>query len=134
MLYVLRIPIFPIVFMLFNRVVFGAYIPASAHIGSNVRFAYGGSGVVVHGRSVIGDGCVIGPGVTIGGRSGHEKVPVLGSNVYVAGGAKVLGPISIGNNVVIGANAVVINDIPDDAVVAGVPAKIIKKSTNKWIV
>jgi len=45
--------------------------------------------------------------------------------VYIGPGAKVIGAITVGNNVVIGANAVVSRDIPDNAVVAGVPAEII---------
>lgn len=71
---------------------------------------------------------MIGQNTTIGGRSGHYEVPKIGDNVDICAGARVLGPITIGNNVVIGANAVVINDIPDNAVVAGVPAKIIRIS------
>lgn len=52
-------------------------------------------------------------------------MPIIGNNVYIATGAKILGPIKIGNNVTIGANSVVIKDVPDNMVVAGVPAKII---------
>ncbi|ACK98051.1 serine acetyltransferase [Bacillus cereus G9842] len=45
-------------------------------------------------------------------------------------GAKILGPVSIGNNVVIGANAVVLKDIPDNCMVVGIPAKIVKTDIN----
>lgn len=69
---------------------------------------------------------MIGTNVTIGGRSGHYEVPSIGNHVEICTGSKVLGPIHIGDNTVIGANAVVINNVPDNAVVAGVPAKIIK--------
>lgn len=51
---------------------------------------------------------------------------MIGNHVTVCCGAKVLGAITIGNNVVIGANAVVCKDVPDNCVVGGVPAKIIK--------
>ena len=71
---------------------------------------------------------MIGTQVTVGGKSGHFEVPVIGDNVYLATGAKILGPIKIGNNVTVGANAVVIKDVPDNCVVAGIPAKIIKKN------
>ncbi|WP_240053851.1 DapH/DapD/GlmU-related protein [Bacteroides uniformis] len=54
-----------------------------------------------------------------------EKV-VVGDNCYFGVGVKVIGSVRIGNNVTIGANAVVTHDIPDNAVVGGVPAKIIK--------
>lgn len=53
-------------------------------------------------------------------------MPIIGNNVYIATGAKILGPIKIGSNVIIGANAVVINDVPNNVTVAGIPAKIIK--------
>jgi serine O-acetyltransferase len=95
-------------------------------ISKGTRFAYSGIGVVLHKRAKIGAHCVIGTNVTVGGKSGYYEVPIIGDNVYIATGAKVLGPIAIGNNVTIGANAVVINSVPDNAIVAGIPAKIIK--------
>lgn len=52
---------------------------------------------------------------------------VIGDNCYIGLGVKIVKPVKIGNNVVIGANAVVNKDIPDDCMVAGMPAKIIKK-------
>ncbi len=71
---------------------------------------------------------LIGSGVVIGGKEGSNKVPFIGNNVKIATGAKVLGGIRIGNNVTIGANAVVLKDVPDNAVVVGIPARIIKYS------
>ena len=50
----------------------------------------------------------------------------IGDNCYIGTGAVILGPIKIGNNVTIGANSTVIHDVPDNAVVVGSPAKIIK--------
>ncbi|WP_234816577.1 serine O-acetyltransferase [Bacillus mycoides] len=105
---------------------FGCYIPFTAEIGNGTIIGYGGIGIVIHKRAIIGDKCTISPGVTIGGTLGKSKVPVLGNNVIVGTGAKVIGPVVIGNNVVIGANAVVTKDIPDNCIVAGIPAKIIK--------
>ena len=49
-----------------------------------------------------------------------------GNNCYISTGVTILGPVNIGNNVTIAAGAVVINDIPDNCVVGGVPAKILK--------
>ena len=83
-------------------------------------------GIVIHRRVVIGDNCEIAQHVTIGGRSGHADVPVIGNQVFIGAGAKVLGPIRIGDGAIIGANAVVLKDVPPLAVVAGVPARIIK--------
>ena len=72
----------------------------------------------------IGDNCVIYHQVTIGNKAG--KYPIIGNNVTIYSGARVFGNIHVGNNVVIGTNAVVIHDVPDNSVVAGVPARIIK--------
>ena len=90
---------------------------------------------------VIGEGVKIGKNVTIYqnvtiGRKDIDiaKYPSIGDNVVIYSGAKILGNIVIGNNSVIGANSVVLNDVPENSVVAGIPAKIInkKKDINEW--
>ena len=65
----------------------------------------------------------VGPGVVIGRNGGF---PVFGDNVYVAANATVVGDITIGSNVIIGAGSVVTKDVPDNVVVVGNPAKVIK--------
>lgn len=84
-------------------------------------------GIIMNDKTRIGKNCNIHHGVTIGvkNRGCAVGVPVFGDNVYIGPGAKVIGGIRIGNNVAIGANAVVTHDVPDNAVVGGVPAKII---------
>jgi len=78
--------------------------------------------IVVNAKCKIGANCNINVGVNIGmGGS------VIGDNCYLAPGVKVIKPVKIGNNVMIGANAVVDKDIPDDCIVVGIPAKIIKR-------
>ena len=62
--------------------------------------------------------------VTIGG-NGRGKAPIIGDNCFVGAGAVIIGDIKIGNNVTVGANAVVTKDVPDNATVGGVPAKIL---------
>lgn len=65
--------------------------------------------------------------VTIGNDNGsHQGKPQIGDNVRIMTGAVVLGGITIGNNVVIAANAVVRNDVPDNTLVGGIPAKILR--------
>ncbi|MCE0493302.1 serine O-acetyltransferase [Vibrio salinus] len=71
----------------------------------------------------LGSNVTIVHNVTIAGKSG--EFPTVGNNVYIGSGACILGGIIIGNNVVVGANSVVTKNIPDNAVVAGNPAKIL---------
>lgn len=82
----------------------------------------------------IGENCTILPNVLFGKKNSmlpNNKVKIeVGNNCYVSTGAVILGPITIGDNVIIGANAVVNKDVPDNVVVAGVPAKIIKTNEN----
>ncbi len=105
--------------------VYNSVIPYQCKIGKGSYLAYGGIGVVIHKRAVLGNNVVIGSNVTIGGKSGIQDLPVIGNNVYIATGAKILGNITIGDYAVIGANAVVVKNVPPNAIVGGVPAKII---------
>lgn len=76
----------------------------------------------------IGKNCTILPMVLFGRKrpTDSDSTIVVGDDCYISTGATILGPVTIGNNVTIGAGAVVTNDIPDNCVVGGVPAKIIK--------
>jgi serine O-acetyltransferase len=120
------IPLLPTVCDLLIRLIHNCAVYSKTKIGRGTTFGYSGIGVVIHKRVIIGRNCIIGTNVTIGGRSKSKDVPVIGDDVYIATGAKVLGAIKIGNNCVIGANAVVIADIPDNSMVVGMPAKVIK--------
>lgn len=57
---------------------------------------------------------------------GYDKLATIGDNVFISTGVKIIGGVTIGDNVVIGANSVVVKDIPSNAIVGGVPAKILK--------
>ncbi len=105
---------------------FGFDIFELTDIGKGLHIAHM-NGVVIHKDVVLGENVSISQCVTIGQtiKNGEIRTPVIGSNVYIAPGAKVIGGIRVGNNVAIGANAVVTKDVPDNAVVAGVPAKIL---------
>lgn len=126
LLHRLRVPVLPKAIYALNRVVFGVVLPASATLGKRVVLGYMGLGTVIHARAVIGDQVVIGPNVTIGGRSGLRDVPIIEDDVFIGAGARILGPVRVGRGAVIGANAVVIKDVPENAVVAGIPAKILR--------
>ena len=82
---------------------------------------------MLHPETVMGRNCTLRHDVTIGTRSGDHDVPVLGDDVEIGAGAKILGSIRIGNRVSIGANAVVLDDVPDDHLAVGVPARVFPK-------
>lgn len=127
-LHQLHIPIIPeVINRVFVRLLFSCYIGLGASLGVNVRLGYGGLGVVIHKKVVIGNNVVIGAGVTLGGTPRKHGVPVIGDNCVVYNGAQVLGPVIIGSNSIVGANSVVLENVPDNCIVAGVPAKIIKR-------
>ncbi|MCI5223607.1 MAG: serine acetyltransferase [Candidatus Electrothrix sp. AR4] len=131
LLYLLRLPIIPdILNKLFIRILFGCHIGLGAKIGPKTSLGYGGIGVVIHTRAVIGENVIISTGVTIGGTSKKYEVPIIGDNTIIATGAKILGPVVVGKNCVIGANSVVLNNIPENCVAVGIPAKVIKREIN----
>jgi len=109
------------------RFKYGIELPYTVMLGHNVTFEHQ-HGIVIHGQTKIGDGCIIRQGVTIGNKSLETPfdAPSIGSYVNIGAGAKILGRVHIGDRAVIGANAVVTSDIPDYAVAVGVPAKVIK--------
>ena len=111
----------------FMRIIFACDISYKTKIGPNTLFPHHALGVVIHQDAIIGSNCILEQNVTIGGRSGLTTLPKIGNNVMIGAGAAVIGPVIVGNNVQIGAGAVVVKDIPDNCVVVGVPAKIIKK-------
>ncbi|MGM0470648.1 MAG: serine O-acetyltransferase, partial [Promethearchaeati archaeon] len=106
----------------------GIEIHPGAVIGSEF-FIDHGSGVVIGETAEIGDNVTIYAEVVLGGTSDEpvKRHPTIGNNVVIGTGAKLLGPINIGNNVKIGANSVVIDDIPDNSVVVGVPGRVISR-------
>lgn len=125
--YIYRIPLLPKLITLLIFLVYNSKVPYQAKIGKGTKLGYGGIGVVIHKDSVIGNNCMIAQHVTIGGgNSRYPGLPVIGDNVHISHGAIVFGGISIGDNVDVGANAVVCKPVPDNAVVAGVPAKILR--------
>ena len=80
--------------------------------------------IVIGSGTEMGKQCVIYQDVTIGQNRG--AYPIIGNNVIIYPGAKIIGGISIGDGVVVGANAVVVNNVPNNAIVGGIPAKIIR--------
>lgn len=106
----------------------GIEIHPGAKIGKGL-FIDHGSGVVIGETAEIGDNCTIYQGVTLGGtgKDSGKRHPTLGDNVMVGSGAKVLGPFNVGSNSKIAANAVVLEEIPPNSTVVGVPARVVKR-------
>lgn len=106
------------------QIMTGIELPCEVEIGDGFVIDHFG-GIVISGYAKFGANCRIRNGVVVGLKNVDDPIaPVIGNNVDIGSGAKVLGPIRIGNNVRIGANAVVLCDVPDDHVAAGVPAAI----------
>ena len=100
----------------------GRQIPLGTNIDGGMRFIHYGI-VVIHRKAIIGKNCTILHNVTIG--KTHKGVPRIGNNVTIGANSVIVGPVCVGNNVTIGAGSVVVKDVPDNACVAGNPARII---------
>lgn len=133
-LYLHHVPVLPKLITLLIFLMYNSKVPYQANIGKGTKLGYGGVGVIIHSKSVIGSYCMIGQHVTIGGgNSKYPGLPVIGNHVHISHGAIVFGGITIGDNVTIGANAVVNKPVPDNAVVAGVPARILRIKSEQTI-
>lgn len=106
----------------------GIEIHPGAKIGRDFFIDHGG-GVVIGETSEIGNNVTLYQGVVLGGTTTHrvKRHPTLGNDIVVGSGAKILGPITIGNNVKVGANSVVVQDVPPNSVVVGVPGKVVSR-------
>lgn len=82
--------------------------------------------IIINEETRIGENLTIYPGVEIGHKIPGGGAPQIGDNCFIGAGAKIFGKIRIGNNVTIAPNAVVMKDVPDNVVVGGIPAKIIR--------
>lgn len=110
------------------RILSGIHIRRGTIIGPGLLIPHCGN-IVINNKAIVGKNCVILHNVTIAakGRSNDDGVPVVGDNVYIGVGAVLLGTIQVGNNSVIGACSVVTRDVEADSVVAGNPARVIRR-------
>jgi serine O-acetyltransferase len=104
----------------------------AAKIGKGVMIDHA-TGVVIGETAVIGDNVSILHNVTLGGTgtTDGDRHPKIGNGVVLGAGATVLGPVIVGANVKIGAGSVVLQDIPENSVAVGIPAKILRRSKSK---
>lgn len=102
----------------------------SCGYGLRIMHLAGGGGVRI-GAKKVGNYCGFNAGVLIGQKDGEENRPVIGDHVAFGPGAKAFGNLVIGDNVFVAANAVVTKDVPNNCIVGGIPAKIIKNLNNQ---
>ena len=115
----------------FSRFLTGIEIHPGAKIGKNL-FIDHGMGVVIGETSEIGDNVTIYHMATLGGiapsvnsndQRNIKRHPTIEDDVVIGSGAQVLGPVTVGRCAKIGANAVITKDVPEKAVMVGIPAK-----------
>ncbi|MDO8691510.1 MAG: serine O-acetyltransferase [Dehalococcoidia bacterium] len=125
-LYVWRVPVLPRVISHIARLLTGIEIHPGAVIGEGL-FIDHGMGVVIGETAEIGDDVTMYQGVTLGGtgKQRGKRHPTVGNRVVLSTGAQVLGAITIGDDAKVGAGSVVINSVPNNATVVGVPGRVV---------
>ena len=110
----------------------GIEIHPGATIGEGL-FIDHGSGVIIGETAELGDNITLYQGVTLGGTGKEQgkRHPTLRDNVMVSAGAKVLGSFTIGENSKIGAGSVVLEEVPPNCTVVGVPGRVVKMNDEK---
>lgn len=125
--------VFAMILCKVNAVLCGAVIGKGAKFGRGFVILHS-VGVVINTRVQGGEKIYLESGVVIG--ETKRGCPIMGNNIFVGAGAKIVGDIRIGDNVTIGANAVVVKSVPDNVVVGGIPAKVIriKEASERYLV
>lgn len=116
----------------FARLVTNIDIHPGATIGERL-FIDHGAGVVIGETATIGDDVTMYHGVTLGGTSwsAGKRHPTVEDGVLIGAGAKILGPITVGPRARIGANSVVIEDVPPEMTVVGIPGRVVREERRR---
>lgn len=101
-------------------------------IGPGLYIGHHG-GIWINPGAVVGARCNLAQGIVVGA-AGGGRAPILGDRVWVGPHAVITGPVNVGNDAVIGANSLIVVDVPDKAVMVGVPAKILSYSGSAKLV
>lgn len=112
----------------------GIEIHPGAQIGENF-FIDHGNGVIIGETAIVGNNVTLYQGVTLGGtgKEHGKRHPTIGDNVMISAGAKVLGSFTVGENSKIGAGSVVIEEVPPNCTVVGVPGRVVKRNNQKLV-
>ena len=112
----------------------GIEIHPGAKIGNNL-FIDHGNGVIIGETAVVGNNVTLYQGVTLGGtgKEHGKRHPTIGDNVMISAGAKVIGSFTVGENSKIGAGSVVIEEVPPNCTVVGVPGRVVKRNNQKLV-
>ena len=107
----------------------GIEIHPGAQIGKGF-FIDHGNGVIIGETTIIGDNVTLYQGVTLGGtgKEHGKRHPTIGNNVMISAGAKILGSFTIGDNSKVGAGSVVLEEVPPNSTVVGIPGRVVKRN------
>jgi serine O-acetyltransferase len=108
-----------------SEILTGVTLDRTVRVGEGLHILHAAT-IFIHPDVVIGERCGVMHNVTIGTNMGSE-VPVIGDDVFIGCGASILGKVRVGDRARIAANSLVINDVPADSFVAGVPARAFRR-------
>jgi serine O-acetyltransferase len=133
----IRYSLYPFVLFWFARLgmKIGLRIPISCDIGDGLLIEHWG-GVWVNPSAKMGKNVNISHGVTLGwvGHGVNRGAPIIGDHVFLGPGCTVLGKVTVGNHALVSANTVVLQDVPEEGVVIGVPGRVFSRQGSHEII